>query len=200
MNDSQSRLKTRADLRRNLRSKRRSLSENQQRLASQRLYHNLIHHHWFLRARRIAFYFANDGEIDPLALLDAALRMHKQCYLPVLSRHDRHRVSFSRFESGDSLQMNQWGIPEPTGSGKTFVSALSLDLVFVPLVGFDSGLARLGMGKGYYDRTFAFKRRSGIRRPRLIGLAHDCQRVEKIPVEAHDVRLNAAVTDKDIYT
>ena len=96
--------------------------------------------------------------------------------------------------------MNHWGIPEPIGTVNTFVSALSLDLVFVPLVGFDTSLARLGMGKGFYDRTFAFKRRLKVRRPRLVGLAHDCQKIEKIPVDVHDVLLDAVATDKRIYT
>ncbi|MEX2130021.1 MAG: 5-formyltetrahydrofolate cyclo-ligase [Pseudohongiellaceae bacterium] len=189
----------RSRLRKTLRQRRQSLSSAEQRLAATRLYHLLIHDHLFLRAERVGFYFPGDGEIDPMSLLLAALRMRKKCYLPLLSPHRPDQVSFARFEDGDILLPNRWGIPEPLASARHCAPSASLNLVLVPLVGFDESGARLGMGKGFYDRTFSFKRRLGTDRPRLVGLAHECQKAERIPVSDWDVPLDAVVTDKKIY-
>lgn len=190
----------RRQLRMELRQRRRQLSALQQHHAAQQVYHRLIHHLWFLRARRIAFYLPNEGELDPLPLLAAALNMGKQCFLPVLSRHRRQHVSFAPFQEGDPLVANHWGILEPRVAVDAFIPAQTLDLVLMPLVGFDDRGARLGMGKGFYDRTFAFRRRRGSSRPRLVGLAHECQRVDRLTVAPWDVSLDAVVSDHRWYS
>jgi 5-formyltetrahydrofolate cyclo-ligase len=75
-----------------------------------------------------------------------------------------------------------------------------LDLVLVPLVGFDARGNRLGMGGGFYDRHFAFLRnRRAWRRPLLIGIAFDVQRVPRLSDAAHDVPLWGIVTERGIY-
>src|SRR5207253_1457477 len=77
--------------------------------------------------------------------------------------------------------------------------ARRLDVVFLPLVGFDAQGVRLGTGGGYYDRAFAFRRgRSAWHVPRLVGLAYAFQQVERIAPAAHDVLLDAVVTDEGI--
>ena len=75
-----------------------------------------------------------------------------------------------------------------------------LDLVLVPLVGFDARGHRLGMGAGLYDRHFAFLRqRRAWRRPLLIGLAFEAQKVVRLAEEAHDVQLDGVVTERGVY-
>jgi 5-formyltetrahydrofolate cyclo-ligase len=71
-----------------------------------------------------------------------------------------------------------------------------MDTVLFPLVGFDEAGGRLGMGGGFYDRTFAFTRIRPRLAPKLIGLAHDCQKVSALPVEYWDVAMHGVVTDK----
>ena len=153
----------------------------------------------FNRSQRVAFYFANDGELDPLALLLRALQRGKRCYLPVLSAHHPDKVIFSPFHADDSLVSNRWGILEPGRLTRRLVKPYSLDLVLVPLVGFDATCNRMGMGKGFYDRTFAYRQRSGFQRPRLVGLAYEIQRVKELPVNAWDVPLDAVVTESAVY-
>ena len=75
----------------------------------------------------------------------------------------------------------------------------ALDAVLFPLVGFDETGGRLGMGGGFYDRTFAFSRIRPCMAPKLVGLAHDFQRVEQLPIEPWDVPLHGVVTDKRCY-
>src|SRR5204863_9012935 len=91
------------------------------------------------------------------------------------------------------LRPNRLGIGEPATAAT--IGARWLDVVFLPLVGFDAQGVRLGTGGGYYDRAFAFRRwRSAWHVPRLVGLAYAFQQVERIAPAGHDVLLDAVVT------
>jgi 5-formyltetrahydrofolate cyclo-ligase len=188
---------TKSALRKELRKRRRALSATQQKTAARSLYRRLVATALFRFSRRIAFTMAADGEIDPVLLLAAAQRRDKECYLPVLSPVGAPRLRFKRWRKGEALRTNFYGIAEPR-KGR-YCPPRMLSLVLLPLVGFDAAGNRLGMGKGYYDRSFAFKRQSGRRRPVLVGLAHDCQRVDQLQVEAWDLPLNGVVTDRSWY-
>ena len=140
---------------------------------------------------------AADGEIDPGLLLAEAQRRGKRCYLPVLSPVGPPRLRFRRWRRGDVPRANFYGIAEPRSGA--YCPPRALSLVLMPLVGFDASCNRIGMGKGYYDRTFAFRRHSDSARPVLLGLAHECQRVEKLQAEAWDLPLDGVVTDQAWY-
>lgn len=184
-------------LRKELRKRRRALSAAQQKSASRRLYRRLVTTPLFRFSRRIAFTMAADGEIDPSLLLATAQRLGKECYLPVLSPVGEPRLRFKRWRKGEALRTNFYGIAEPRHG--RYCPPRALSLVLLPLVGFDANGNRLGMGKGYYDRTFAFRRHSVRSRPRLLGLAHECQRVDKLEVEAWDLPLDGIATDGAWY-
>lgn len=185
-------------LRASLRQFRQELSSEKQHVAARSLLDLIGHQDFFRVAQRIAFYQVIDGEIDPKLLLDLALSEGKACFLPVLSRENPEFVSFAPYDADTALVENQWGIAEP--SPDTIVSPTNFDVVFVPLVGFNEQCFRLGMGKGFYDRTFSFKIFNRRSRPLLVGLAHESQLVkEAFPVESWDVRLDAIATDKKMY-
>ncbi len=187
-------------LRRELRGRRACLSPDEQRLAAERLAVNLAGTHWFQRAARIACYLSNDGEVDTGPVVKRILRAGKHCYLPVLSRMNYDRLWFAEYHPGIRLKPNRFGIPEPVVTARELVRARSLDLVLVPLVAFDAGGHRLGMGGGYYDRSLAFLLpRRHWHRPQLVGLGYDFQRVESLPVDPWDVPLTGVVTEKKIY-
>ena len=77
---------------------------------------------------------------------------------------------------------------------------ISLDLVLVPLVGFDDQGTRLGMGGGFYDRSFATRLfRRYWRKPRLIGVAYELQRVAHLDRQPWDVALDGVVTEQRLY-
>ena len=188
---------SRAQLRRQLRKRRRALSRAQQRAAARRLQRAMAQDLRFIRARHIAFYLANDGEIDPAPLMQHARRLGKHCYLPVLSRWPSTTMRFQRLATGQRWQHNRFGIREPRAQRSLQVKAWRLDLVLLPLVGFDTAGNRLGMGGGFYDRAFAWRRwRTHTRRPRLLGLAHHCQQVEHLDGASWDIPLDAVVTDR----
>lgn len=187
-------------LRRELRTRRRSLSRQQQRHAALTLARQLLKHPQVQRSRHLALYLPNDGEIDPGAFIQVARRLGKVCYLPVLHPIYKNRLWFVRYDDTTALRPNRFGIPEPQPYKSARRSPRALDLVLLPLVGFDSAGGRLGMGGGFYDRTFAFKLRQNQDSPYLIGLAHECQHVPALPVAPWDVPLNAVVSDRAIYS
>jgi 5-formyltetrahydrofolate cyclo-ligase len=154
----------------------------------------------FRRARRIAGYVGSKGEIDPLALLTQAAQMGKACFLPILHPFKRGHLWFCRWQPGDPTVLNRFGIPEPLPRPGRLIPARRLDLMIVPLLGFDSDCNRLGMGGGYYDRSLAFVRRlKHTKRPYLLGLAHHSQQIPHIEVQPWDVPLDAVVTDRHHY-
>ena len=106
---------------------------------------------------------------------------------------------FAPYASEDTLKANRYGIPEPNCHANEWIEPHQLDLVLMPLVGFDSEGNRLGMGGGYYDRSFAFLTQPGsIQKPHLLGIAHELQRVDTLPHEAWDVPMNAVVTEQGL--
>jgi 5-formyltetrahydrofolate cyclo-ligase len=183
-------------LRLSMRQQRRALTPQQRRDAALALDRLLGRHPLFLRSRHIAFYLANDGELDLAPLIQRAWAMGKQCYLPVLSPLYHNRLWFAPYHDECELVLNRFGIPEPIGNQAEMRPAWSLDLVLTPLVAFDADGNRLGMGGGYYDRTLAYlARRRYWRKPHLVGTAYAFQQVECLPHEPWDVPLHGVATD-----
>src|SRR5690606_34434666 len=168
-------------------------------LASERLALNLLKHPDLHRARHIGIYLANDGEIDPHLYIDLARRKGIHFYLPILHPVYPGKLVFSPYFDGIRLSANRFGIPDPPFPRSRRRPAWALDAVLFPLVGFDENGGRLGMGGGFYDRTFAFSRIRPGMAPKLIGLAHDFQKVRELPIEPWDVPLHGVVTDKRRY-
>ncbi|MFP9004877.1 5-formyltetrahydrofolate cyclo-ligase, partial [Pseudomonas aeruginosa] len=125
---------SRPALRRKLRQARRALSPLQQRLAARALYRQLAQHPLFRRARHIALYLPNDGEIDPRPLLRAAQKRGKATYLPVLAPLPRTRMVFQMVGSGKRWPRNRFPIHEPPAEPGPKRKARALDLVTRRLV------------------------------------------------------------------
>jgi 5-formyltetrahydrofolate cyclo-ligase len=191
---------SRPQLRRMLRNARRALTPSEQRQAAHGLYRQLAQHPLFRRAKHISLYLPTDGEIDPRLLLRAAQRRGKATYLPVLSAWPRTKMVFQRVKPGEKLLPNRFRILEPRVNAKRQRKVWALDLVLLPLVGFDDAGGRLGMGGGFYDRSLAYlARRQSWRKPTLLGLAHECQKVDRLAQASWDVPLAGTVTDKQWY-
>lgn len=186
----------RAALRRELRAKRRALSADEQQQAAEQLLAQLCALPALQQAKRIAFYWPADGEIDPRLLADCALFLGCTFYLPVLENAPENTLRFVAWQKGDALCANRFGIPEPVAGER--VAASDLDVLLLPLSGFDAAGNRLGMGGGFYDRTLAAVPRASAK-PVLIGVAHACQELPHVPVEEWDVPLHMVVTDQRVF-
>ena len=187
-----------ASIRKQLRSQRRSLSAEQQYILSEKITAILSVQAFFLRAKRVGIYLANDGEIDPSTIVDICLKSSKKCFLPVIHPSKINRLHFARYRQNSQLIANRFGILEPSLRTTKMVPPWSLDLILMPLVGFDRRGNRLGMGGGFYDRTLAFTARSQQPAPRLVGLAHSFQELESISPQIWDIPVDHIITEQEI--
>ena len=183
-------------LRKTLRARRRSVSASERARIAQLVALNADRYLHLQAGWRIAVYASLPSELDTAPLIDLARSRGCHIYVPRIDRHSLGRKM--RFvELTGRQRRNRLGIHEPE-SFRT-IGARWLDVVFLPLVGFDACGVRLGMGGGYYDRAFAFRRwRAAWHAPRLIGIAYSFQQVEGLTAAAHDVRLDAVVTEERI--
>ncbi|MFP6808360.1 MAG: 5-formyltetrahydrofolate cyclo-ligase [Pseudomonadales bacterium] len=186
-------------LRQQLRSTRRSLGQDKQISAALALARRLSTDLKIIRGKRFGFYLPNDGEIDPGAFMDLCQQMNKEIYLPVVPEGRlplQTSLLFQSFNPGTSqLFDNRFGIPEPSFNIRDCIQPKMLDVVFMPLVGFDRDGNRLGMGGGYYDQTFS-ARANAFHRPLLIGLAHSIQETTLIP-DPWDIPMDIVFTENE---
>jgi 5-formyltetrahydrofolate cyclo-ligase len=185
-------------LRRAIRARRRSIPAAIAGQYAQRLAKNARQYPYLLNSRRVAGFLPADGEMDPLPLMQYLWSLGKRIYLPVLVPFNSDQLWFAQFEPGDKLVYNRYGIPEPVS--RDLIKATALDLVLTPLVAFDTSGHRIGMGGGFYDRSFAFlRRRVHWHKPRLLGIAYELQKQPAIRVECWDIPLDAIVTEATLY-
>ena len=183
-------------LRREMRRRRRALDEVDRRAAARALSRRLAGSQWFANSRTIAVYLPNDGEISLLPLVARAWSMGKRTYLPKLFGP---KLWFLPFHARTTFSGNRFAISEPGEPARQRIRPMFLDLVLFPLVAFDRLGNRLGMGGGYYDRTFeAVRRRTVWRGPKLVGVAFELQKVDALPAADWDVPLDAVATERAI--
>lgn len=135
----------------------------------------------------IAVYLAHGGELDLAPTIEMLWQRGHQLYLPVLAQEGR--LHFAPYQKDRPLQKNALGISEPIAND--FKDPKDLDMVLVPLVAFDKANHRIGMGKGYYDKTFSFRKHQ--LKPVLIGCAYAFQEVPLFKPAAHDVLMDAVL-------
>jgi 5-formyltetrahydrofolate cyclo-ligase len=184
--------KTKQALRRDLQAARRRLAGSERARLDLLICGHLLHVLEQRAGGAVAAYHACGGEPDLAPALLALDRTGYRVHLPVLQGQV---LQFRRWTPGALLMPNRYGIPEPLDG--LAGAAEELDWVLLPLVGFSPAGARLGMGGGYYDRTFAFclQRPMGSR-PSLIGVAYGLQQVDSLPMQPWDVPLDGVVTDR----
>ena len=197
MSESELTLKaSRKRLRSALRAKRRAVTPKARKLLSEQLTHNVDCWLHLRPSWRIALYAALPEELDTTPLIELARQRGCRIYLPRIDRHSLGR-KMQFVEMSTRQRSNRLGIFEPEGA--RIIGARWLDVVFLPLVGFDSRGVRLGTGGGFYDRAFAFRHwRAVWHTPQLIGLAYSFQQVEHITSAPHDVLMDAVVTEKGV--
>jgi 5-formyltetrahydrofolate cyclo-ligase len=188
-----------ADIRQLKRSQRRALSETEQLQHSKAICQISETLNVYRNSQHIAFYIANDGEIDPQLLMQHARHLGKTIYLPVLSPQ-QNSLYFAPFEADSQLELNRFNIPEPACNPSAWKTAAQLELLFLPLVAFDTHGNRMGMGGGFYDRTLAFLQQETLsKKPVLAGLAHELQKVEQLLTQNWDIPLDYIITEKQLY-
>ena len=188
------------ELRQRLRVQRSGLSTATRQQAALAVAEVLRQWPAFGAAARIAAYWACGGELDPVPALDDVVAAGRAIYLPVLAEDGSGALHFAPYQAGMPLRRNRFGIPEPDVQPAELLAPAQLDLVLTPLLAFDRTGTRLGMGGGFYDRSFAFLRDPRYRGPRpcLLGVGYAFQQVENLARQPWDVPLSAVVTEQGL--
>jgi len=187
------------NLRKKIRELRRTVPSVYAVQASYRISEQVASRSDYQASQRISAFLPFDGEINPLPLLDRAVQDGKSAFVPIL-RGKSEPLRFARWTRDAALRKNSFGIDEPVVPESQWIAASELDLALVPLVAFDQLCNRLGVGGGYYDRSFAFAiDTQREQRPALIGLGFELQRVDGLTPAAWDVPLDAVVTELQTY-
>ena len=151
----------------------------------------------FKKSQHIACYFAVAHEFDCMPIMKAIWQTGKNCYLPKLSSLSKDALQFCQYDEKTQLKLNKYRIQEP--DTLSYFPAEQLDLVLMPLVGFDLQGHRLGMGAGYYDRTFQFLHKQTSPKPFMLGLAYELQKITNIPSDSWDVSMDGVLTEEQLY-
>lgn len=179
-------------LRKQLRQRRRDIPAPARIAAAEQLAAQLSQLPMLPANGHVAGYWSMQGEIG-LHAWQVRLPPSLTYCLPVL--HADNLLRFAPWKAGDSLVLNRFGIPEPDVDPDDALPAEAMALVAMPLVGFDPHGHRLGMGGGWYDRSFAFRRERSAP-PWLIGVGFSVQQVQALEAQAWDVPLDAVCTEQ----
>ena len=191
---------TREQLRTELKQRRQQHGADSEHL-SQQICQHIAHTKLFINRKRLALYYAVGNEVNLTSLFQYGWALNKTLFLPVLSQFPKGHLWWAEYGPDTSLYQNRYSIPEPVHPARSRRTKLrSLDVIFMPLLGFDSEGNRLGMGGGFYDRSLGrcLHPATTWRRPVRVGVAYDWQQVDRIPNEKWDVPLDAVVTEQGL--
>lgn len=189
------------EFRKSIRARRKHLNAVAIQQLSQQIAAKSLHLDQLFESKHIGYYVADEGEVDPSPIIQSQILQQKLFYLPVIASHEEKCLSYYLHQPHEPLQTNRYGIKEPSIENKKPIDLQLLDLVFVPLVAFDSSCNRIGRGAGYYDHTFVFTQKlmPHQKRPLLIGLGYEFQKIPNITPSSWDVPLDFVVTEEQIY-
>ena len=137
--------------------------------------------------KNIGGYFPYNYEVNILPILERFENLNYSLLLPKIDKNSQ--MNFFNWSTKDPLNINQYGIPEPITSKIKYP-----DVLLVPLVAYDKNFNRIGYGGGFYDRYI--KRIKKIKKIITIGIAYSFQRVDKVPVDKYDIKLDFIITEK----
>ena len=135
----------------------------------------------------LGVYFPVNFEIDIFKFFKKLEMKGQKLCLPVVKKNNE--MDFYSWSTKNLLKLNKYGIPEPEKIKKVFP-----DILFVPVVAFDKRLYRIGYGGGYYDRYIS--KISYKKKMLKIGIAHSCQKIDKVPTNKYDKKLDIIITEK----
>ena len=165
-------------LRREARTRLRNIAAEERRISSQKILIQLIANAIFRKSKTVACYIPIDNEVETSGIIAAIWHYGKRCYLPAIISNQQ--MVFASFQPNDQLISKKYNILEPMMVNDRTIDTMDLDLVIVPLLGFNANFFRLGRGVGYYDRAFAF-RRFGGQKPYLLGIGYQAQLLNFAP-------------------
>ena len=179
-------------IRKTVLNQRSELTALERSRAESSILESLINWDIFKKAAVIHIFISMQDEPNTRPIIEHCWNTGKKIAVPV-TLPDTFDLFHSEFKSFDHLNSGLYGTQEPSPERRKKINPQSFDLVIIPGVAFDRLGGRLGHGKGYYDRfleiTPAFR----------LGLSFECQLLETVPTELHDVRMNAILSESGIF-
>ncbi|MGN8852410.1 5-formyltetrahydrofolate cyclo-ligase [Anaerobiospirillum succiniciproducens] len=185
----------RNNARNEIRQKRKALHENEVAKCSELVRRVVLEHEFLKQNRCIASYHSFSGEIDTVEINKALRLAGHHMALPVIHPEEKGLMDFYSYEKPEDLILNRFKIPEPVVSAENLVQPHNLEVVIVPLVGFNEKGERLGMGGGYYDRMLKKISCECL----TLGLAYDFQLIPEIKSQPWDMPLDEVITPTKHY-
>ena len=182
---------SKAQWRATLRARREAIAVEERAVKAEQAAHSLSQWDKFKTSTHIALYHAVGSEFPTQTLIQACWAANKKTYLPIMNKSGL--LTFGRYEPKTQLAPNTVAILEPQET--TLIAPCELDLLFLPLVGFDVKGNRLGAGGGYYDRLLKTLESVPVL---ALGVAFACQEVEKLPREPHDQPIQGVLTEQGV--
>lgn len=188
-----------ATLRKSLRQYLAAMHATERQQLAQAAMENFLTTPEYRRCQKIAAFYPVRHELDLMPLIETCWADNKQVYLPCLLPRPFQKMVFHAFTPTTALKLNRFAIPEPDVAVRRAINSRQLDIVITPLLAFGPQGQRLGMGGGYYDRTFAFLNRSShYIKPRLWSIALEAQ-AQDLMANSWDVAIHGVATEKGIY-
>lgn len=182
----------RKNMRSTINQQRNLLTPEEIRSASVGVFDRVLQHPFLQNPRMIGSYMSFGGEIDTLRLNEALLQGNHTVCLPVVNTEHRGEMSFYTYRGQAELVPNRYKILEPVACAENYAAPQVLEVLLVPLVGFNLEGDRLGMGGGYYDRML--KKVSA--KTLCIGLAYDFQQIDNLVRQSWDMPLDEIITPR----
>ena len=179
-------------LRKEMRSKRSALTEEDRKIASHKIISRLIDDPNYKNSKTIMAYVSMPEEIQLNELFDDAFANKKILAVPLIVGRGTMRPVF--LPSMDSLVVGDFGILTVRQDQRSFVEFDDIDCVIVPGAAFDRSGNRLGLGGGYYDR---FLKR--VPKAKRIALAFNFELCDKIPVAEYDTKMDIIITEDETF-
>lgn len=177
-----------AELRKEIKNRLEAFSADEKAFADKQIFENLLSLPQYCDARSVFVYLNTPSEVDTSLIIKNCFKLGKEVFVPKLENENMLMV---RYTKSTIIKQNKFGIFEPVSLD--YINLKQPYISIVPLVGFDNGLNRLGHGKAYYDKFF--KDVSTIK----IGIAYECQKVDAISAQPHDVKMDLIISEKGIY-
>lgn len=183
---------SKSEIRKSLRERRKKLSADDIRIASQKIAETVMQLPEFFSCKHIAYYLPHENEVDTALIAARAIELKKSLYLSIMTQ--KNKLDFYRVDANTQYIKNAAGILEPVVHHQLPASFDQLDFFLIPVVAFDRQCNRVGRGAGCYDRYLARAHKSI-----LIGLAYAFQCVDQLVSEHWDVPMDVVVTEESIF-
>ena len=183
------------EIRRIIKKRRNSMSENEVTTKSRIIIEKLMKTDEFKNSKNIMIFLSFNNEVYTYDLIEKCIELGKRVIIPYTVKDTYEIIPTVLGNTKEDLKLTSYGYREPKKEKLQPVDEKDIDLTVVPGLAFDKKMNRIGFGKGYYDRYLAKTRIDA----KKIALAYDYQVLEEIPSEVFDVKMDSIITDENTY-